>query len=75
MRDQKILTKSSSSLWKTLRKSDQRSPKTGALNETDQPYRRSQSRPYLRVLWLLVKRTTGQREGCRLTVHIIPITD
>lgn len=36
-RDQKISTKSSSSLWRTVRKSDQRSPKTGAQDTTDSP--------------------------------------
>lgn len=40
MRARKISTKSSSSLWKTPRKSDQPSPKIGALNETDWPSRR-----------------------------------
>lgn len=38
MRDQKISTKSSSSLSKIFRTSDQQSPKTGAPNMTDPPY-------------------------------------
>lgn len=37
MPDRKISTKSSSSLWKTLHRSDRRSPKTGAPDRTDSP--------------------------------------
>lgn len=46
MRAQKISTKFLSSLWKTPRKSDQLSPKIGALNETDSPFRQRPARRF-----------------------------
>lgn len=57
MRARKISTKFLSSLWKTLRKSDQLSPKIGALNETDSPFRRRPARRFLELQCQKVRRT------------------
>ncbi len=75
MRDWKISTKSSSSLWKTLRKSDQRSPKIGALSMTDPPYRRRLPGRFLRLLCQLLRRTNEKKVGWFMTVIFLSPAD